>query len=131
MAEQSPVTDDDDERHLHDAEAGQSQQLVWEVGSASEDEDEAEAEGHDPFSNRHAVGSRTNIERVGLADRAHGPEGHGLMEDSELQDEEPPLPGAAARRSTSSEATAVRTSDDPFKVDDEFGGWQGADDGKR
>ncbi|TFK54263.1 hypothetical protein OE88DRAFT_1695526 [Heliocybe sulcata] len=97
--------DEEEEEGLRpDGEAG-NQEIVWQVGDASDEEDEQEHE-HAPPSRPLPSGSRVSDEETGLmnADQEHGEE-HRTEE-------------LAHRRSTSSDATLARDAGD-----EEFGEW--------
>ncbi|OJT09387.1 hypothetical protein TRAPUB_14135 [Trametes pubescens] len=124
---------DDEEEALRDLEEGEQEEVVWQLGDASDDEDEDGRRSPRPTSPR-PQGSprlqrRASGKKLGMGSGQPRQRGEGeyesMMASHEADEEE-----TGHRESTSSDATLARPDTAPFVDDDGFGPWKASDGGK-
>ncbi|KAI0373429.1 hypothetical protein BV20DRAFT_962572 [Pilatotrama ljubarskyi] len=127
----SGLSDGDEEEALHDAEDGEHEEAMWQLGDVS-DEDEDGRRSPRPTSPRPQgsprVQRRASGLKLGMGSGGSGsprPRQRGEGEqDSMLADHEVDEDEAQRRESTSSDATLARPDTAAFLDDDAFGPWK-------
>ncbi|KAI8975861.1 hypothetical protein BD414DRAFT_517344 [Trametes punicea] len=127
----------DEEEALHEAEDGEHDEAMWQLGEASDDENEDGARSPSIRSPRAQapphLSRRASGFKLGMgAGRSRSPippqQGEGehqsMLADHEAEEE------ARHRESTSSDATLARPDTGTFGDDDAFGPWKGNEGGK-
>ncbi|KAH9858568.1 hypothetical protein C2E23DRAFT_864468 [Lenzites betulinus] len=123
----------DEEEALHDIEDGEQDEVLWQLGEASDDEDNVRPRSPRPTSPRPRVSPRLQRRasglKLGLGSGRNRQRGEGEQE-SMLADHEAEEEDAEHRESTSSDATLARPDTTALLDDDGFGPWKDTEPGK-